>query len=335
MDRKTTITHELNLPFYSYILKYDFYLQGEVDMTLEGMVPLNCIIQLPDGRIVGGGGDIKIWDFKSCKVIPVGRRKKIHALGYYRHMDNKIRILSHSHLGPIKMWDLESLTCVSTFYFSKECGITCFKMIDNTHIAVGFDDGSLHIYNLLINILVYELEKECYCIGFIQSLSHNRLISSSRHTLTIFNYTQCISFFHIRIEDTNNLFCELPNDRIAYKHNFNSIRIGNIITGEMEKELKSKLNISSLVYAGGKLIGCEFKSLGVWDIETGECEIKHYDCVIQSIYVLFNGEYILKFKDYLLLGDKVIPHKGYTNAMLLLHDNRLAIESKDKLIILK
>lgn len=216
MDRKLIVKRELDYPhiLFLIIMKYDFYLVGQLDVQLEVKSPLNCILQLLNDKIVCGGGNIKIWDRDLPVTIDVGRRKKIHAMEYYYSSTNKLILITHTYLHAIKIWCVESHKYLGPLYFNKESSITCFKMLNNK-IAFGFINGDIQIWDMWLYILDFSLKGH---IGGIYLLSDSKIISSSCHMLNIWRLDECVSSFYISLQEPINMYCELPNNTIAYKY---------------------------------------------------------------------------------------------------------------------
>ena len=89
-------------------------------------------------------------------------------------------------------------------------------------------------------------------------------------------------------------------------------------------------------YVDNKIISSGGMNLKTWDIETGRCEKnEHYDNHIIGSCILPNNGIVLKFRDKLLIENRIFVNKAECNKLLILSDGRLIISFGNKIRIIK
>ena len=255
MSRKDVIKTALNFYLCDIVIKYDFYLQGQLNLVLNGMVPFNCILELPDGRIVGAGRMIKIWDLKNKteKIITIPKRHKIDSLNYF-----KGKLITHSFLDPIKVWDLEEGKCLQTLYFNGS-RITCFTFREDK-IIIGFDNSNIKIYDFETQFLINELKGHTNRIRYLKIFKGRLISSCSNCQLRIWDNE--VLLFNERGE---NLICFLDGDRLAYKYDNNQRSKVIDLNGNLLHQISCCLKITNIEYYDGKLITSDYRTITIWN----------------------------------------------------------------------
>lgn len=191
---------------------------GEYESILEGHTnPITCLDNLPNGRIITGSGDntIKIWDDKECKLTLSGHTATIKCTNILPDG----QIVSGSDDKTIKIWDpitgeckttleghsepiIEIIVISDTQIISREKGrtmilwnldtnehelliydspIICMYILPNKCVVIGFDNGTLKIYDPETHSCELFLTNYINKILCLNVLPNGKIVSGSKN----------------------------------------------------------------------------------------------------------------------------------------------------------
>jgi WD40 repeat protein len=187
------------------ISNYDYYLEGKIVHTFEGHTDtISCVTILSDGRIVSGSYDktLKIWNRRTgkCDITFTGHNNwvicvAVHVSVLQKHLADPLidrvlpdeRIVSGSEDNTLKIWNLQTGNCDSTFR-GHDSWINCVAVLSDGRIVSGSADETVKIWNHQTgncDITFRGYKNEVTCIA---ELLDGRIVSGSGdRTLKIWN----------------------------------------------------------------------------------------------------------------------------------------------------
>lgn len=330
MNRKNIIESLLNLPdiLCFSIIKYDFHIEGIVDIVFDAKYANNGLIELPNNRIAAGNKNIKIWNLKTkqeelLESDLMDKNENIISLGYI-YVKDILRLVSYSFGRCIRIWNIETRKVI--FTITRKSGINCFCVINNSRIMIGLKDGNIEIWDIKCRKPIKKLKGHLSSVMYIKkTIFDNKVISDSYDEVRVWdiNEEKCILVINTGISAFCGSFNAIPylcDNLLAYRAN-NKITIIDILTGEIKRQIDYAAMF--IKHKNGKLFLCCMEELSMWDIETGKCEaVRKYGDIIIAIDILPNNGIILKLHNNILVEDQVFPHKASGNELFLLSDGR-------------
>lgn len=246
---------------------------GLYEKTFVGhILPINCMIQLFDGRIVTGSvADIKIWDQNSggCTIAFQGHSRDVLEL---IEIENG-QLVSCSSDSTIAVWNTN--TGEQVWSFTEHTGVVSvlLKLMDG-RLASGSWDGTVKIWNIISGHCEMTLQNHPMGVYALAQLMDGRVVSSGLDTtINVWNLTSCTCELTLS-EQFGKLqhILEMKDGRIASASDENSIKIWNTSSGLCEMTISEPF--SSLVCAvrlsdGNIASSNNFGQVTVWDVNTG------------------------------------------------------------------
>lgn len=343
MNRKNYILTLLDIPFKSIVVKYDYYLEGEVDFILNELKEIDPrgasthIVLLNNHRVVinlPSEQNLLIWNLQTRNIDSIlkGHTDVISVVRVLK--DNRIVSVAEDDL--IKIWNSDTGICEHTL-----SGHTSFVMLteissDNRIISVENEGPNIRVWNPDTGNCELVIREN---LGFSTSL----LIMGNKIIVGVSDNDN----FFIRIWDINsgkllhslkghtsfiNHLNILDEQRIVSGSADTTLRIWNLKTYTCEKILNGHRDsiVSILIMPDKTIISSSFdETLKIWKNGEKMSSLIHLTGVVSTLKILPDGKLISASHDRILriwdldtFENRLIftDHEGPIEGLLILED---------------
>ena len=305
---------------------------------------INCILTLPDGRIVSGSSDdtLRVWDSSTgqCLQILEGHKGMINCVAVLPDG----RIVSGSSDDTLRVWDSSTGQCLQILEGHKGT-IYYVAVLPDGRIVSGSSDNSLRVWDSSTGQCIRTLEghSEISCLAI---LPDGRVVSGSWDgTLRVWNSStgQCLQILEGH-KGRINCVVVLSDGRIVSSSSDHSLRVWDSSTGQCLQTLEGHsggISCVAVLPGGCVVSGSYDNSLRVWDSSTGQCLqiLKGHTRHIICMAVLPDGRIVSSSSDHSLrVWDSstgqclqtLEGHSGGISCVAVLPDGHVVSGSYDK-----
>lgn len=308
--------------------------------------PVNCILELDDGRIVTGSDDgtIRIWDPNTGECFMILRKgKHPSSVRCLEKLENGCIVSGHTD-HTLRIWNIDEGKCLA-FLHGHSKRINCLVILRDGRIVSGSNDKTIRIWDPNDGNSVLILEGHLGPVINIIELEDGRLASCAvDNTPLIWDSRTGKCLFVLKGHSgLVNCLSELPGKKIVSASHDNSLRIWDTKNGRCLATLRGHYDSVLCLTEGDDneiISGSSDNSICIWNLKTRQCVAKlrgHSDRIL-SVSILSNGCIVSSSKDRTVriwnketgecLG-MLSGHSNRINCVSELQDGRIVSGSSD------
>lgn len=287
---------------------------------------VSCLAILNDGLLASGSDDktIKIWNLKAGTQIKILTNHKAKITSLLDLKDG--RLASTSEDNTLKIWNMSNENVIKSFKFPT---IKTLVYLTNDLVACGWSDG-ISILNIKNNAIEFNntLIKN---INYLITLDNVSLAFSSSNSKSIYiwniylhntndginNKIKILDYKDTSFDEVSSTsLVRLPNGTLLSAHNDNIIRMWDIFSSNMLKNIYSSGNVTLTCFVSltNELLAISYENnIKIWDIVKNKTIkiLEGHNEDVESLVVLPNGFLASGSRDKTILIwniESIIPH---------------------------